>query len=248
MESRPQANPLSTVVIQLDEAEGSQAVNSSRVSWQRREDSFTRVPQIMCDILASDRCFLSRWLSAEVESRREESSRVIHHTEYDAETVGRMVKFLYTQDYDPPTILKDDKFYRARMRAAGVTGADQDDGQIVTSTKEDLIAHVHVHGIAIHYGIPQLKLLATEKFTNALSVTPWHLEHCLELTDNIYQQPVGQTSRLRSLITDLASNHLAELGNNEPFLAAVEQRASIGAFYHDLVPLIRSRVVKGMLV
>ncbi|KAF2159617.1 hypothetical protein M409DRAFT_29936 [Zasmidium cellare ATCC 36951] len=179
---------------------------------------------------------------------REESSRIIHHTEYNAETVGRMIKFLYTQDYDPPTIPKDDKFYRARMRAAGVTGADQDDGEIVTSTKEDLIAYIHVHGIAIYYGIPQLKLLATEKFTNALSITPWHLEHCLELIDNIYQQPVGQTSRLRSLITDLASNYLAELGNNEPFLAAVEQRASIGAFYADLLPVIKSRVVKGMLV
>ncbi|KAK4506208.1 hypothetical protein PRZ48_004173 [Zasmidium cellare] len=197
-------------------------------------------------------CPQSEGLASEIDTLLPDSAPIINCHEYDVETVGRMVDFLYTQDYDPLIIPRDAEFIKARFRANGLgqqgsSDEGEDDGRALTVTKDDLMAHILVHDIATDYDVHLLKTLAVEKFKTALEITPWNVEVCIGLIDHIYQQPAGQSSKLRTLIMDFASDHVAELENSRSYKNAVQKLETVKAFSDDLVPHARDEMARGAL-
>ncbi len=81
----------------------------------------------------------------------------IMHDEFDAETMGRMLAYIYKRTYNVASEVQD------AAKDDGATPATSDTSKV----NECLIAHANVYGIGDYYEISTLKTLAADRFREA---------------------------------------------------------------------------------
>lgn len=145
-------------------------------------------------------------IDAELSSNFRESTGVIQHDEYDLKTVERMIKYLYTRDYNVTTSLPS-------------SDEDTSEPSIVPDypVTESLIAHANVHAIASYYNIPRLKIKAVEKFEAILrnEVPAGEAKNLISLLEVVYKQPKSEDAGLRPAIVAECMHHLGYLISDE---------------------------------
>lgn len=166
----------------------------------------------------------SRVMKAELTGNFQESNGIIKHDEYGLETVERMIRFLYTGDYDdiPPQ----------------PSGAEHtpEVGHPIT---QRLIAHANVHGIASYYDIPSLKVKAVEKAQIVLQddIPKISEESLVTLLETIYMQPKSEDAGLRPAILDQVKDHLEYLVNDEHLINDFKNKIALGECCFDILAL-----------
>ncbi|KAK5702905.1 hypothetical protein LTR97_003851 [Elasticomyces elasticus] len=139
---------------------------------------------------------------------KEREEGVIEHNEYDADTVERMIQYVYTQTYD--------------VDKAGPSGAAEDmvKPAFHDTTSADindvLIAHARVFVIGDYYDLPGLKVLAVERFAEAATAV-WKLEGFIDV------------------IKEIAVEHITELMQSDEFAGNLATMEGVQNFTVDLL-------------
>lgn len=216
-------------------------------------------------------CKASPALKAAITDGFEETaSSIIKHCEYDADTVKRLIQFIYTKDYDVSLEDVDDTPHftagqedtpddeevslnlELYVESDDETNSEEGDS---TTTHEDsleeedpetqsrpndpikvndvLIAHARVFGLADYYDIPFLRLLATQKFSEAAS-KDWDINGFSEVIKEVYRSSASTDHQLRSALKDIGTSHVFELGGNEHFMADLTEGEDSEAFVAEM--------------
>jgi hypothetical protein len=193
---------------------------------------------------------------------KEAKTGIIEHTEFDAETVKRMITYAYTKGYEVTEVPGNENNTKSLDKVnAEIDKTEPAESEIlpdlallrVTASVAWLAAlraHTRVYGLAEYYGISELKTLATEKFA-ALFKAHWDSQSRDDVVEllGVVQEVCTISSRgdeLQSTLLSLMVKHVDDLATIPEFVTALgEQEGSstftadlLGAFGHNVVGLI----------
>ncbi|KAK5730471.1 hypothetical protein LTR15_000408 [Elasticomyces elasticus] len=157
---------------------------------------------------------------------KEREEGVIEHNEYDADTVERMIQYVYTQTYD--------------VDKAGPSGAAEDmvKPAFHDTTSADindvLIAHARVFVIGDYYDLPGLKVLAVERFAEAATAV-WKLEGFIDVIKEVYELTGPNHHEIREALRQIAVEHITELMQSDEFAGNLATMEGVQNFTVDLL-------------
>ncbi|KAI6805987.1 hypothetical protein KC332_g18115 [Hortaea werneckii] len=97
---------------------------------------------------------------------RESQTGVVEHQTFDADTVERMLEFIYTRDYEIPWVTA------VATGAIRTSASDSDANEVlVTGASARWIAHIRMYAIGDYYQLPALKDQALVKLREAAAGT-----------------------------------------------------------------------------
>ncbi|RYN15717.1 hypothetical protein AA0119_g13004 [Alternaria tenuissima] len=136
---------------------------------------------------------------------KESAEGVIPLNDDDVSAVEAMLQFLYSFDYD------------ASGSATGIASP--------------MVFNVKVYSIADNYEIPALKTIASQKFKESVK-TCWNMDDFPPAIAEVYGSTPPNDQGLRSVIVDVACEHITELLQKQGFCDILEETAG---FALDLV-------------
>lgn len=167
---------------------------------------------------------------------KEKTSGVIDHTVYDADTVFRMLQFLYTKTYSvtepgsnednrPPPGTSAATPSGDNQNAPSQENPDQAIAEHAMTAAEfiaELVAHAHVYGIADYYAINDLQSMAELRFREVTG-KEWPAAAADDFTDVVEEvckvTNTSETTGLRTALRILVVDHADILSNNDRFIA-----------------------------
>ncbi|KAK3075527.1 hypothetical protein LTR53_001057 [Teratosphaeriaceae sp. CCFEE 6253] len=163
---------------------------------------------------------------------------ILQHDVYNAETLHRMLTFMYTGDYTVAECLPI---------AATEVLAEWDER---TKTPEVVVthpavAHVLVYAIAVLFEIPQLQILACEKFGTRLAYV--HVEDFAVVAHSVYHHNVKGIDLLRAAVLRAAIVRIDELVSLAAFLATIAEQAELQPFVAALLPAVAGAANKSAM-
>lgn len=167
----------------------------------------------------------SEVLAKEGESSMQEGqSGTIKHDEFDADTVDRMVSYMYKQTY---VVDGEDQYNVDQSEQSQETEVTADPPNI----NELLIAHVQVHAIADYYMIPKLENLAAERF-GALTKYGLNFDGFVDMVKAIYEQTSQHDRPLRDRLCAYAMKRGVEIIKNKALMRAL---GDVEGFATDMI-------------
>ncbi|KAK5688196.1 hypothetical protein LTS10_000174 [Elasticomyces elasticus] len=156
---------------------------------------------------------------------QERNTGIIEHTEFDADTVERMICYIYTQAYC----------------VGGATGAENElaetaEPALPLPVNEVLAAHARVYCIGDYYNLPELRILAIDKFKEA-ALEGWKLEGFVDVIKEVYRLDGLAHSALRRALRDISIDHITELMQSDSFRGELATLEGAQDFTVDLLAL-----------
>ncbi|KAL6149966.1 hypothetical protein ACJQWK_02530 [Exserohilum turcicum] len=142
---------------------------------------------------------------------KESVERIIPLIDDDVSAVEAMLQFLYTFDYDA--------------------------GGSVADAASPMVFNVKVYSIADKYDIPALKSVARQKFQESVE-TCWNMDDFPHAIAEVYNSTPPNDQGLRSLVVDVACEHITSLLQKQGFCDVLGETAG---FASDLVQLQASK-------
>ncbi|GAB1740576.1 hypothetical protein NU219Hw_g5672t1 [Hortaea werneckii] len=143
----------------------------------------------------------------------ETHTNVIDHKEYDAETVERMIGYMYTDDYplpSAPTI----RVPNYTPRASGTT-----EELTIIGVNARLVIHARLYAIGEYYDIPGLRDLAFRRFK--YDVQTFAIEGFIYVVREIHELVSKDEKRLRGIIRDVCFRNVDRFTNDGFFMTAI---------------------------
>lgn len=167
----------------------------------------------------------SKVIERELDSKMKEgNTSIIEHDQFDEETVGRMICYMYKRFYEVEEAEEQEETVPQEVEKEG----DKDEGQWAVAvssshgwralsvqdeteeqqptksnknTKNTLLAHVAAHAIADYYEIPTLQTYAAERF-KATAESSTNLTGLIEVLTAVLCRPLPSDSELRIALRD----------------------------------------------
>jgi len=216
-------------------------------------------------------CANSPFIDAELKHGfKEEQEGVSEQEHFNADTVERMITFVYLADYDvePPTVQElstdvntlqsapdaddniDGEHTGSAATAAGTgSPAPQDNPSPnlndSSDVREQTLAHMHVWAIADYCGISKLKVLAAKRFIDMIRCH-WGAALTPSSLIPILQEASKHTLRhndLRTSLYEALSGHLTDLVQDPIFANSLGSTEGLQEFAADLLPLTGDKLV-----
>ena len=175
-------------------------------------------------------CSASPFLAKECDSQmREGWSGIINHDEtFDADTVGRMIPYIYKQTYE---VSGEDGLSLSRSEEGGDVGGDA--ARQSVDINDILTAHVEVYGIGDYYNIKNLKIFAAERF-DSISKRGLVVDGLLDVIKAVNARTSHTDRALRDVLRNYAMSHRAELVSNTPFITELADLPDVQDFAADM--------------
>ncbi|KAI5283486.1 hypothetical protein KEM54_002097 [Ascosphaera aggregata] len=149
------------------------------------------------------------------------SNNVIHINGFDADTVDRMIEYLYSGDYSLDSHEADsvDSPASAAIMPSSITTISNDiavsalEEDMSDALKNPLLCHVRVNVVADCFNLPLLRNIANRKIAELLDkhwTVDWFAAFVQEVSDLCYTD-----KELRSITTTAAACHMKELAGRE---------------------------------
>lgn len=184
-------------------------------------------------------CSASAVIARACESKMlEDSTNTIEHNEFDADTMERMVSYIYKQTYELQHEETSKKKPDCEKDAAADTGisAGGDMNKV-------LIAHSDVYGIAEFYEVLPLKQLATERFKE-VAASGMVVENFIDVVKAVSKRTSQTDTMLRTALRDHAILHSAEIAKDERFMSELAELEDVQDFAVDMVrEMVRQRAL-----
>lgn len=191
---------------------------------------------------------------------REKNTGMIHHEEYDAATMERMLSFAYTGKYvvgESPdaTLSNDDAPAQDEPVEDSATlepDAPNDEGSAPEkedeatcsttgssdglSATEEWVAHARVYGLADENDMPHLRSYAMEQFKEVTKNVDNsdNLGNFIEVVEEVCKRTAREHNPLRDLLHELVLLHATTLACDESFLTALGERERLQNFAADM--------------
>ncbi|KAI7319637.1 hypothetical protein KC315_g9666 [Hortaea werneckii] len=144
----------------------------------------------------------------------ESHTNVIEHVQYDADTVERMIEYIYTVNYELPTA----PTIRVPSYVPGGNGATTNDLAII-GVNAKLIIHARLYAIANYYDIPSLRDLAFRRFKQDIQTyNPEGFIYVMRETNELVSK---DDTRLRGIIHDLCFRNIDRFVSDSFFMTAL---------------------------
>ncbi|KAH0541720.1 hypothetical protein FGG08_003812 [Glutinoglossum americanum] len=154
-------------------------------------------------------CGQSKYFSAMCDGDWKEGvDGVIELKEDDASVVKAMLHFLYRFDYD---------------------GSGNDQGRV-----SPMFFNSRVYSIADKYDVPALRLLAKEKFEEAVG-TCWNMDDFVHVIPEVYDSTPPTDRGLRDIVVKVTHEHIKTLLEKKEFQYAIEETVGFAA---DIIRLM----------
>lgn len=176
-------------------------------------------------------CSASSVIAAACDSKMKESETgIIDHTVFDAETVQRMISYVYKREYDIPTEIQ---VTVPACSQASDTG-DTDEGLIISGVNATLIAHARMYGIREYYDLPTLKSMARERFA-ATDTLELEVDSFISVIQQVYKCSIEDDCELRRALRTIAHNHILELTRDDLFMINLAALDTVQDFAADML-------------
>ncbi|KAI6813273.1 hypothetical protein KC340_g17926 [Hortaea werneckii] len=159
----------------------------------------------------------------------ESHTNVIEHVQYDADTVERMIEYIYTVNYGLPTA----PTIRVPSYVPGGNGATTNDLAII-GVNAKLIIHARLYAIANYYDIAGLRDLAFRRFKQ--DIQTHNPEGFIYVIREINELVSKDETRLRGIVHDLCFRNIDTFANEGSFMTAL---ASLPGLQDFTVGLLR---------
>lgn len=166
----------------------------------------------------------------------ESRTGVVEHIQYDADTVERMIKYIYTADYQLPTL----PTIQVPNHMPGSNGAPDETAIIGTNAK--LFIHARLYAIANYYDIPALRDLALRRF-RALT-QPLILEGFIYVVREVNEIVPKDENGLWGVTRDIFLGNITKLASDRFFVTAITSFSSVQEFAALLVPQLAQKQEK----
>ena len=162
----------------------------------------------------------------------------------DTPTVRRMLKYLYTLDYDDTGEAADVAKYAhgkgasANLQATTATDEEQSSADDPARNYHHLLNNIAVYAIADKYDIPELEALAAKKFSGAIweSTIGLDMARLRAIIDAVFDVTPDAKCDLRVAVIRFCKNWREEIFDNEDSVAIVKDYGEIGlAIIHKLL-------------
>ncbi|GAB1740574.1 hypothetical protein NU219Hw_g5671t1 [Hortaea werneckii] len=148
---------------------------------------------------------------------RESQTGVVEHKTFDAQTVERMLEFIYTRDYEVPWV---PTVATGPIRTPELDG--DTDEVLVTSTSAWWIAHTRMYAIGDYYQLPTLKEQALVRLQNA-AVDPFELHDFANVLKEAYKLIGKHEARFHHMIQTFCRDNAIVLTTEKTFMAALAE-------------------------
>lgn len=194
-------------------------------------------------------CLKSAVVAAECDTNMmERQTGVIDHSVFDADTVMRLLQFVYLKTYDVAAPEESKPTQNAAMTTTEGDVQDQPSGEkperdaverqgTAASFIAKLVAHVHVYGIGDYYAMPDLQRLALTQFLDLASAN-WPALAANEFVEVVEQvckiTSSGETDGLRATLLDIIAGKSEILATNDVFITKLGDRAELQTFLAEI--------------
>lgn len=148
---------------------------------------------------------------------RESQTGVVEHKTFDADTVERMLEFIYTRDYEVP--------WRPTVATGAIRTPElNSDAEevLVTSTSAWWIAHTRMYAIGDYYQLPTLKDQALVRLQNA-AVDPFELHDFANVLKEAYKLIGKHETDFHHMIQTFCRENVIVLTLEKTFMAALAE-------------------------
>lgn len=160
-------------------------------------------------------CSASDLIAAECDSQMLEGrSGVIKHEEYDADTVERMISYIYKQTYGVED--ENQLFLPAKPQTDDSQNGDAQ--PLVININNILVAHINCYGVGDYYDITNLKLLAVDRFA-AVADHGWQADGFIDVIKAVYKRTSASDRAMRDALLHYAMQHCVELTKDESLMS-----------------------------
>ncbi|RMZ15503.1 hypothetical protein D0860_01574 [Hortaea werneckii] len=173
---------------------------------------------------------------------REFKTGVVEHNTFDADTVERMLEFVYTRNYQVPWTTPD-----VMTGAIRTSESDSEaDEVLVIGTSARWIAHTRMYATGEYYQLPTLKNRALEE-VQKVATAP------LELRDFVYVvreacKLIGKhETGFHRIIQTVCRENVMELKRDKKFMAALAEVADMQEFSASLLDQVIQELTKEKL-
>ncbi|KAK4580331.1 hypothetical protein LTR86_000534 [Recurvomyces mirabilis] len=178
---------------------------------------------------------------------RESTTGIIEHSFFDVDTLGRMISYIYTQDYVLNNTITADSNPTSNEgdpQRAGATG-DMEIFAIPAVSdlvSQELLAHTRVYGIGEYYDLVNLKTLAAKKFDAVASkyANPsiyWLVEGFVAVAEEVYRLTAPGGNSLKDALTEVAMGRIGVITSNSMFMEALADADGLQEFTIELLRL-----------
>ena len=159
----------------------------------------------------------------------ESQTGVFEHTEYDADTVERMISYVYKTEYDLPQDVQ------VLVSAPASADADEDNSTVsIPGPNAQLIAHTRMYAIGSYYQLPTLGLIALQNFascTKARFETTGFIHVLREVDTHIRKDDRD----FRDAVRTLALDNLIPLTQDNSFMIDLAEVGDVQEFAAEML-------------
>lgn len=184
-------------------------------------------------------CTISSVIAAACEQKmKENETGIIEHTEYDADTVQRMISYMYKQTY---TV--DGYALPRTLRVNADPEVDAYEELIPQNVNGKLMAHVRVYTIGEYYDIPTLKVLANDYFA-AAAKEDFQIDGFIHVIKEVNRLTSPDDRMLRDTLRDHAKEHIRELTRDDGFMVDLAEVEDVQDFAADMLrQMVRHQIL-----
>ncbi|KAK4580328.1 hypothetical protein LTR86_000531 [Recurvomyces mirabilis] len=194
-------------------------------------------------------CSASRVFSKACDKKFEEGvTGVIEHTQFDADTVERMIEYIYKQTYhvdSPGPSTESSNCSTEPSSPTEVDGGGTEDDQAPSEpsnaaeepsvdTNTALIAHARVYAIGEYYELPTLQQMAMERF-EAEATSSWSVDSFIDVIKEVNALTSLDDRALRNKLRGVAMEHLDQLVNDDDFMTELAELQDVQDFAADML-------------
>ncbi|KAK3672901.1 hypothetical protein LTR78_007254 [Recurvomyces mirabilis] len=195
-------------------------------------------------------CSASKVLSKACDKKFEEGATgVVERTEFDADTVERMIEYIYKQTYHvdspaPSTESSSLSSTESTPSSEDDTDGTEDDqapsepyntaGKPSINTNTALIAHARAYAIGEYYELPTLQQLAMEKF-EAEATSSWSINGFIDVIREVNAISGLEDRALRNKLRGVAMDHIDQLVDNDDFMTKLAELPDVQDFAADML-------------
>ncbi|KAK3672904.1 hypothetical protein LTR78_007257 [Recurvomyces mirabilis] len=178
---------------------------------------------------------------------RESTTGIIEHSFFDADTLGRMISYTYTQGYvldktptaDSNTTSNEDDPQRAGATGDMETFAKPSVSDLIT---QELLAHARVYGIGEYYDLSNLKTLAVKMFDAVASkyANPsiyWPVEGFVAVAEEVYRLTAPGGNSLKDALTGVVMGCIGVITSSSMFMEVLADADGLQEFTIELLRL-----------
>ena len=190
-------------------------------------------------------CLASSTLAVETEAGVTESlTGVVKHTNFDADTVQRIIDYIYKTTYQLAEDLK------VTIELKGESGeADREAAKVaeivtLTGTSARLIAHVRMYAIGEYYHLSTLKILAKENFTNSIDPVSFETAGFIHVIRQVKEHIGVNGDEIRDALHTIALSNISKLTKDVDLMKQLTELDDVQDFAADMLrQMVRHQIL-----